>query len=104
MVMPYTAGIQPSERSEDRMVGLNCLLYGGVEMSQNFNEKPDVFGAVMPRPMSLFEREDRAKELREEAAKLIAEAERIEVGCASDRAEFNKAVEAVVKNMKIDSV
>jgi hypothetical protein len=73
-------------------------------MSQNFNERPDVFGAVFPRPLSLFEREDRAKELREEAAKLVDEAERIEAGCASDRAEFNKAIEVAVKNIKIDSV
>jgi len=69
-------------------------------MSQNINDLLEIFNTVLPRPLSLFEREEAAKELREKAAKLIAEAERIEAGCASDRAEFNKAIESACQTIK----
>lgn len=66
--------------------------------------QPPDFGAYPTKPLSIFERQAEAKRLREEAGKLVAEAERLEEGCRLELKLFDdKIAEALAKMRNKDA-
>lgn len=55
--------------------------------------------AIMPRPLSIPERKERAEKLRQEAEQLIEEAKRIEAGVEADLLLFTKMVEKAIEGV-----
>lgn len=65
-------------------------------MTDNCDHRPEKTN-WFPRPLSLFERQAEAKRLREEAHKLIAEAERLEDGCKKELELFDQMISDAIK-------